>query len=136
MYEAILTSGVSDSKAASLAKVSTSAVWRWKQEIPKFAEFLKIARAKFEFAQIKTVRDTKCRDPRDEVRNAKWLLQNSNPEVWGGRSRKPPVIKSRHRRPVRRATQRDENAPSQQSNDMQFLPGTSLSFQPARCDIP
>src|SRR3954454_4445195 len=94
MYEAILTTGVSDSRAASYAKVSTSAAWRWKQEIPKFAEFLKIARAKFEFAQIKTVRDTKCRDPRDEVRNAKWLLQNSSSD----RFRKRPAPPKQRRR--------------------------------------
>jgi hypothetical protein len=53
MYEAILEGGVSDSKAARLARVSTSAVSRWKAEIPIFAEFLLTARAKFEFAQIK-----------------------------------------------------------------------------------
>jgi hypothetical protein len=90
MYESILEAGVSDSRAGLLANVSTSTVSRWKQEDPDFAEFLETARSKFEFAEIKKFRYAKRRDGQPNAQNAKWPLQHTNPEVWGGRSRKRP----------------------------------------------
>ena len=90
MYESILETGVPDSRAGLLANVSTSTVSRWKQEDPNFAEFLETARSKFEFAELKKIRHAKRRDGQPNAQNAKWLLQHTNPEVWGGRARKRP----------------------------------------------
>jgi hypothetical protein len=88
MYESILEAGVTDSRAGLLANVSTSTVSRWKQEDPGFADFLETARTHFEFAEVKKIRHAKRRDGQPNAQNAKWLLQHTNPEVWGGRSRK------------------------------------------------
>jgi hypothetical protein len=98
MYEAILQGGVTDSRAGLLAKVSRSTVSRWKQEDPAFAEFLEVARTRFEFAQIKKVRDTPALNAQQEMRNAKWILQYANPERWGRRPRKLPASATPSRR--------------------------------------
>jgi hypothetical protein len=102
MYEAILHRGLSDSRAALLVKVSTSTVSRWKQEDPRFADFLETARAKFELTQIKEVTDTPARNAYEDARKAKWLLQSSNPERWGRPGKLPGSAPRRRGRPPRR----------------------------------
>jgi len=87
MYESILEAGVTDSRAALLAHVSTTTVSRWKQQDPSFADFLETARAEFEIEEVRKIRRAKRRDGQPNAQNSKWLLQHTNPETWGGRSR-------------------------------------------------
>ena len=89
IYEIILTEGLKDSRAARLVGISASTISRWKRKIPDFGEFLAVARAKFELAEIKEIVDATPRNARAEVARAKWLLQKSNPQKWGRPGRKP-----------------------------------------------
>ena len=89
IYEIILTEGLKDTRAARLVGISASTISRWKRKIPDFGEFLAVARAKFELAEIKEIVDATPRNARAEVARAKWLLQKSNPQKWGRPGRKP-----------------------------------------------
>jgi len=100
MYEAILRTGISDSQAGNLVKVSRASVCRWKQEDPAFADFLGTARVRFMAAQIRKIHSAAAGNKQLEMRKLKWLLEFSNPERWGRRPRKlaPSATKAPRRR--------------------------------------
>ncbi len=54
--------GISDSAAGALAGVTASTLARWKLEHEGFALVLEMARARFELAQVRAIREARKRD--------------------------------------------------------------------------
>ncbi|HEV7402929.1 MAG TPA: hypothetical protein VGO11_08390 [Chthoniobacteraceae bacterium] len=83
----IQTEGISDSAAGALAGVTASTLARWKVEHEGFALELEMARALFERARVRTIREARKRDGTPDWRAAAWLLKHSSPEGYGPVSR-------------------------------------------------
>jgi hypothetical protein len=83
----IQTEGISDSAAGALAGVTASTLARWKLEHEGFALKLETARARFERAQVRAIREARKRDGTPDWRAAAWLLKHSSPEGYGPVSR-------------------------------------------------
>jgi len=115
MYEAILDFGVTDSRAALLAHVSTSTVSRWKQEDPIFADFLETARTEFECGEVTKIRNARRRDGQFNPQNSRWLLERTNPETWSRHATKRLTAASQPQ-PAQNVRQPHGNANAQQSN--------------------
>src|ERR1700712_5267055 len=79
--------GISDSAAGALAGVTASTLARWKVEHEGFALELEAARALFELAQVRAIREARKRDGTPDWRAAAWLLKHSSPEGYGPASR-------------------------------------------------
>ncbi len=75
--------GISDSAAGALAGVTASTLARWKQEHEGFALTLEMARAQFELAQVRAIREARKRDGTPDWRARAWLLKHSSPEGYG-----------------------------------------------------
>ncbi|HEV7402137.1 MAG TPA: hypothetical protein VGO11_04390 [Chthoniobacteraceae bacterium] len=80
--------GISDSGAGALAGVTASTLARWKLEHEGFALELERARALFERAQVRAIREARKRDGTPDWRATAWLLKNSSPEGYGPLSRR------------------------------------------------
>jgi hypothetical protein len=83
--------GISDSGAGALAGVTASTLARWKLEHEGFALELEAARALFERAQVRAIRDARKRDGTPDWRAAAWLLKYSSPDGYGPASRRRKV---------------------------------------------
>src|SRR3954470_19981946 len=83
----IQTEGISDSAAGALAGVTASTLARWKVEHEGFALELEVARALFELALVRMIRETRKRDGTPDWRAKAWLLKHSSPEGYGPVSR-------------------------------------------------
>ncbi len=79
--------GISDSAAGALAGVTASTLARWKLEHDGFALVLEMARARFELAQVRAIREARKRDGTPDWRARAWLLKHSSPEGYAPVSR-------------------------------------------------
>jgi hypothetical protein len=79
--------GISDSAAGALAGVMASTLARWKLEHEGFALELEMARALFERAQVRAIREARKRDGTPDWRARAWLLKHSSPDGYGPVSR-------------------------------------------------
>ena len=86
--EHIRTEGMSDSAAGSFAGGSTTSLSRWKQDDEDFALGLERARAEFERACLREVREARKRDGSSDWRAYAWLLQNSSAEGYSRRTKR------------------------------------------------
>jgi hypothetical protein len=92
---AIREDGHTDTHAAALAGVSSSAVSRWRQEDEEFADQLVAARAEYLDARLKEIRGTRKRDGSIDWRAQAWLMQAVAPEVYGTPSRRHALARER-----------------------------------------
>jgi hypothetical protein len=85
---AIRQRGHSDTHAAALAGVSSSAVSRWRQEDEEFALLLDTARADYLDVRLQVINETRKRDGSLDWRAQAWLMQVAAPETYGTPSRR------------------------------------------------
>ena len=92
---AIRQNGHTDTHAAALAGVSSSAVSRWRQEDEEFAVLLDTARADFLDARLTEIRETRKRDGSPDWRAQVWLMQVVAPEIYGTPSRRHSLARDK-----------------------------------------
>src|SRR4051812_14961009 len=92
---AIRESGHTDTHAAALAGVSSSAVSRWRQEDEDFAVQLDTARAEYLDARLREIREARKRDGSLDWRAQAWLMQVAAPEVYGTPSRRHSLAREK-----------------------------------------
>ncbi|HEV7405532.1 MAG TPA: hypothetical protein VGO11_21485, partial [Chthoniobacteraceae bacterium] len=85
---AIRQRGHSDTHAAALAGVSSTAVSRWRQEDEEFALLLDTARADYLDVRLQVINETRKRDGSLDWRAQAWLMQVAAPETYGTPSRR------------------------------------------------
>src|SRR5580765_1804400 len=82
----IATLGVSDSGAASRARISTSTLSRWKREHPELTIALLQAREKFRQSQLDLILEASRAGRSGSWRAAAWLLERIFPEDYSPRA--------------------------------------------------
>ncbi len=116
---AIRRNGHTDTHAAALAGVSSSAVSRWRQEDEEFAALLDTARADFLDARLTEIRETRKRDGSPDWRAQMWLMQVVAPEVYGTPSRRHSLARDKEekQRAEEKALEENPNYWSQEDQD-------------------
>ena len=89
IYGLIRSFGLTDSRAALMAGISTSTISRWKEAEPAFADYLETARIEFEIDRTRRLLEAKRPDGSPEWRAHAWLLKNSQRDENARRPGRP-----------------------------------------------